>query len=500
MKTFRIWSLALVALIFAAATFGVSVATASQPLPAQIQTNPTDVPNTYDLKALPSPKVMAWNANTRLISWYSQGQPAASFYRAANERAAMSACGALPSGDMLLVVGGENPQLTLAPKESGALKPIAPALGIICTLPNRLQYSPDGSRMAILQYTREFGNQFFAVGSLRVFKLPELTEQVKIDNVAGFELSNDGALAVQLFPNAKNQAKSADVVFWDGTAQRKIDTNVKPLDTDEKQDCELSTASVARLGDTVYLMTGESCIRGRNNWRLRSNAFAGGNAKEISNGPSGANGQARFSFGTNTNDLFALPNGKGVLFLVPNGLALDVGNMGWIGTDGKLNQVLSNVATNQYPVGRASDFVRSPDGNKLAFTTRDGNQAERLYVYDLTTPEKAPVAITTGAKVDRILGAAWTADSSKVFYNLAGDAQALFVTDGKAEGTLIARGFFNSLAISPDGAFAAVNERITVQANDFRNNLVVIKVADGSKTNLVEGKKGDIPLQPLFVR
>jgi len=54
--------------------------------------------------------------------------------------------------------------------------------------------------------------------------------------------------------------------------------------------------------------------------------------------------------------------------------------------------------------------------------------------------------------------------------------------------------------VSPDGAVASTSEQIQQAANDLRNNLILVNVAEVSKVTLVEGGKGEGALTPIAVR
>jgi hypothetical protein len=159
------------------------------------------------------------------------------------------------------------------------------------------------------------------------------------------------------------------------------------------------------------------------------------------------------------------------------------------------------VVIEQYPQVAQNRFLRSPKGDMLALITRDGNGAEQLFTFDLGAPGNAPVKRAGGDRIDRIRGAAWTAEGDRLFYVTIGQENGLFSVGAKEEKPkLIVRGTFQGLAISPDGGFAATSEERKENARDIRNDLVLITTADQSKVKLVEGAKGEGALVPIILR
>jgi hypothetical protein len=471
-----------------------------------VTVNSTAIPLNVDVGALGSPRVLAWNPNTSLLSWLAKDNKMAAVGKADTAKAIMLICNANPGGDkVLLFQGAENvadAQPYLLPINGGNTQPLGANIALSCALPGRIQFSPDNNRVGIMKFDNKTLNNAYAIGALRILKMPEGTEQGSIDGVASFDLQNDGAVAVQLFSDQKNKAKSADVIFWDGSKTRKIEENIQTLNQDEKDDCEFISVKVLRVNDKVYTLWGEKCIKAGSTWRIHRADFGGGNGVEVSSGPTGANGKAAYFNSTAGNELYLLPNGTQALFTVPTGIASNVVNIARIDLNsGQVSNVMSNVLVDQYPpTANQGQFLRSPKGDFLAMVTRNGEKSEQLYLYDLNSPDTAPKSVAGGGKEDQITGLAWTGDGQKLFYNLVSDTQALYSYTVKGESNLVARGTFSGLAVSPDGAWAATAERVKISANVFRNNFVLINTGDESKVNLVEGAKGDQPLEALLVR
>src|SRR5205085_12031855 len=130
-----------------------------------------------------------------------------------------------------------------------------------CALSTRSQFSPHGNRLGILQVGESVvsqadpnGTLASVLGNFRILGVSDGKELAAIEGVAAFDLQNDGAVAVEFFTDAKNQANHADVVFWDGSKIRPLEQQVNLSNTDEKAACEFVTARVVRVNDKVYVM------------------------------------------------------------------------------------------------------------------------------------------------------------------------------------------------------------------------------------------------------
>jgi hypothetical protein len=471
-----------------------------------VTVNATAIPSNVDVGGLGSPRVLAWNPNTALVSWIAPGNKTAAIGKADTSRAILTVCGVNAGADRLMLFqGAENvadAQPYLLPVNGGSTQPLGANIALACVLPGRMQFSADGNRLGIMKFDNKTLNNPYTIGVLRFLKMPEGVEQGSLDSVAAFDLQNDGAVAVQLYTNTKNQAKSADIVFWDGSKTRKIEENVLTLNQDEKADCEFITVKALRVNDKVYTLWGEKCKKGGSTWRVHRNDFGGGNGVDVSSGPTGANGAASYINSAANNEMYMLPNGSQVLFTVPSGVASNVVNLARLDLNsGQVTNVIGNVMVDQYPpTANQGQFTRSPKGDFLAFVTRNGEKSEQLYLYDLNNPDTAPKAVAGGGATDQITGVAWAADGQKLFYNLVGDTQAVFSYTVAGESNLVARGSYSGLAVSPDGMWLSTAERVKGGTNEFRQNFVLINTGDESKVTLIEGAKGDKPLNPLAVR
>src|SRR5258706_10058634 len=466
-------------------------------------TNATPIPSTIDLGSVASPRVLAWNPNTAQLAWYDAKGKSVAIGKASTGKAIVIPCGRTSAGDKTLIYeGGDVAQTVLMPLDNGTALSLGSGIGLSCAIPGLTQFSPDGNRLGTIRFDQTVGKQTYTQGTLRVIQISDGTEQFPLDGVASFDLQNDGAVALQFFANTKNQANSADLIFWDGSKKRNIEQGIALANQDTKKVCQFVSAKVLRVSDNVYTMLGEQCQPGGTTWRLRRTPLNGGAAgTDLQSGPTGG----KYAYSADTNNMYLLPGGNQILFSVPNGGTLDLADLARISVDkGEVAKVQSGVAVGRFPPAGPKRFLFSPKGDKLITMTRTGDGSEQLFIYDFNALDKAPVAIPSagGAKADRINGAAWTADGQKVYFDVIGDTQALFVYDvAGGQSKLVARGTYQGLAINDDGSQAATAEQIKgATPADNRINFVFVIISEGNKTNIIEGAKGDQALTPFFVR
>ncbi len=454
----------------------------------------TAVPGGGDSSAA---QVLAWNPNSNQLAWYGKtGQPVK---LAEGKATQIFNCGLNPAGDKFVVYQGDSTaKLSLYPLAGGSATPLEDTSALACSLQDRVQFSPDGNRLGMLKYGAESHRGEFPTGSLRLLKMPEGTAQAAISDVTSFDLQNDGALVLQLYANSQGQANSADLRWWDGSKERVVQTEMKP-----QADCSFQAGWALRGGDKVYALLGEKCKPKGSTWRLIQADFAGGNVKNVAQGPTGSNGGAGHFTNTGTTDMWLLPGGASLLIAYPNGLSNEVSDLVRVAVaDGKVTPVLARVVMESFPAAVVPPrrLARSGATNRLALIVRDGNGGESLYTYDLSKPDTEPAKVAGGSRNDRLGGVAWTADGQRLFYLITGDSNGLYYVSVSGENKLVVRGTFQGLAINPSGSLAATVEPNKVSASETRYNLVQISIADQSKATLVEGAKDEKPLTPLLAR
>jgi hypothetical protein len=342
----------------------------------------TSAPGSGDSSAA---QVLAWNPNSNQLAWYGKtGQPV----KLAEGKASQALnCGLNPAGDRFVVYQGDSTaKLNLYPLAGGSATPLEETSALACTLQDRVQFSPDGNRLGMLKYGAESYRGEFPTGSLRFLKMPEGTTQAAITDAVSFDLQNDGALVLQFYANSQGQANSADLRWWDGSKERVIQTEMKP-----QADCTFQAGSALRGGDKVYALLGEKCKAKTSNWRLVQADFAGGNVKNVAQGPTGSNGGAGHFTNTGTTNMWLVPGGASLLIAYPNGLSNEVSDVARVTlADGKVTPVLSRAVMESFPsaVVPPRRLARSSASNRLALIMRDGNGGESLHTHDLTSRKR----------------------------------------------------------------------------------------------------------------
>jgi hypothetical protein len=290
-------------------------------------------------------------------------------------------------------------------------------------------------------------------------------------------------------------ATTADVRWWDGSAERIVTTDITP-----GTNCAFITGKTMRQDDEVIVLLGEACRGQGSRWRLLRGPFAGGSA--LTEVASGQTGGAYFTYAATTG-LWPTPSGDDVLIAFPNGLNLDVANLSRVRLrDGELTAVLVGMVADMHPPASSHRLVFDRTGKRLAAVTRDGNGSETLYTYDLEHPEREAAKLAGGDRSDRISGLAWTDDGARLYYLINGNTNALYVQElgTQSERRLILRGNYQALAILPDGNIAAVS-RQERDGGGVRNHLLAITTGDAPREMmLVEGLPGESALMPLAVR
>ncbi len=444
-----------------------------------------------------NPRVLAWDRDGKQAAWFAAtGQPQKVVDGAASR---VLLCGLNPPDGLLVLYHGEavaQPQLVNL--NGQAPLSLGDGSALACDISGRTTFSPDTNKLAFIKYASNATTAAdFTSGALRILKVADGSELASIDNVTAFNLQNDGALFLNFFANSKGDADRADLAWWDAATNKKtvLEQNFQALDN-----CFFTSGRVLRVADKVYTSLGERCTKPIGSvYRILRTDFAGGHSINFVDK---TNAGGKYWTNTNTNDLFLTPDGKSLLFLYPNGQSTEVANLVRVSLDtGKPTQVIAGVVTDQSPQSLGRRWLLSPDGTQLAFITRSANGGETLYLYDLNHPEALPAAITGSTRSNRVNGIAWNAASDRIAFITTGDDQSLNTFDLKTGSKkLVVRGLFQGLALSPNGAFAAMSEQVQADTNDLRNNLVEVALADGTKTVLVNGGKGGAALVPLAVR
>jgi len=441
--------------------------------------------------------VLAFNNNTGSVVRYTQDGQGADMVKASGGKPLAYLCAAAPTGKVTLFTGIESKGAQGIYNPDGTLvQALDDNSGLACSLTGGIQVSPNQSRLGVVQYGPDAAGKTFLLGKLSIRDLGAAKEVAKFDSVTAYQLQDDGVLYLQFFTNDKGEANQADLMWWDGSKSRPVQREIASL-----QDCQFTSGRVLHLGDKAYSLFGEKCKNKGTSWRLMRTDFAGGNSTNIASGQAGGD----YFTKTGTNGIWALPDGSALLIAVPHGLSQEVGVLLRVNlSDNSVSTVIGSVVLDLHPQNPPRRFVFSPAGDRLAVVTRDGNGGEALYVLNLANLGNASdlTPLAGGKRSDRVGALAWTADGGRLYYVISGDLNGLYYQtfSGASERNLVVRGMFQGLAITENGAMAAVAEVNPVAANDVRYNLVWVSVDSLEKTVVIEGKKDERPIVPLLMR
>ena len=368
-----------------------------------------------------------------------------------------------------------------------------PTLRMACAGPATFQISPNSQRAGYIDYVYSVADELFPYGNLLLFDANTGGDPLaSFDWAVSFALYDDGALMLRFYPDGKGNATEADLDWWDGSARRTLVT-LEPVYPPDKPDveCTLKAASIVRVGDTAYVLTGQSCDPGGSRWRLVSVPMAGGAATEIASGePGGGFFSEHFSL-----NLIPSKDGKGFLVTVPSGLERNTVRPMWVTMDGSITEMLSDrhvrvdryVATgtaNDAELNESRQMLVSPDGSALAFLTVTGNNEQTLWLLDLSSPGTEPVMVQEQGIGENIWHYIWSA-SNRLYY-AAGTVEtgALYVVQPGGSPSRIERGRFFRIGTSYTGDKIAVAEWFA-NPDSLGDDLFQLKLYDTSGNNFI---------------
>lgn len=401
-----------------------------------------------------------------------------------------------------LFTGAAEGDIKIYPLAGGSPVDLGHALRMACAGPATFQVSPNSQRAGYIDYVPTVATEEFPHGDLKLFDANTGTPLVTFDWTVTFALYDDGALTLRFFPDGKGNATEADLDWWDGSGRRSLIT-LNPVYPPDKADaeCTLKDASVVRVGDMAYVLTGQWCEPGASKWRLVSVPMAGGAATEIALGePGGGFFSEHFSL-----NLIPAKDNTGFLVTVPSGLMRNTVRLMWVTLDGSITPIIENrhVLVDRFnePLSEARHFMTSLDGSTLAFVSTTGNNEQTLWLLDLSTPGGNPVLIQEQGVNERIFQYVWAA-SNRLYY-AAGSVESnslSVVTPGGAPQRL-ERGRFFRIATSYTGDKVAAAEWYA-NPNSIGDDLFQLKVfdANGNSFVLKQGGEDHNQMIPLAVQ
>jgi hypothetical protein len=386
----------------------------------------------------------------------------------------VSACGDQPTSPdshfLALYVGNTAGRLYVM-KDANPPAYVDDVEYLSCLGHDSLQFAPDSSQFAYIDYPSSITGLEYATGILRIYDTASMSEAVRFENVTAFDLGADQTFFVSLFANNRSEADEAAVSLWDGSAAREL---VTLIPTGER--CRFTSAAIARAPDArAALVLGQRCSSGNTatQWQFYTvDAQANSATLVTSNYQPGS-----FVPYARTNNVFFSPDSAFAFFTVPDGVTTSTGAVATVDfTNLTLSVPIPSQAVFPAYSAPANALPRfSPDRRWLALVVTSPDRDNQLVALDLTNPNMPPIAIRAGSRGDLISGMAFTPDSTQIIY-VAGD------TDG-GDNTLLAL----NLTVG--------SERRIARAH-FGGDLVVS--ADGAAVTLLDWKRVENPREPLY--
>jgi hypothetical protein len=382
--------------------------------------------------------------------------------------------------------GEEKGTVYLMQGASSELKTVASDLNpASCVGSAPFQFSPDGSRFAFLDWPLGATNMVSPYGILRIFNTADASQVASFENVTEFKLTDTGALFVNFFPNDDGEATEVAVTTWDGT----VDTEVTSLVAEEENRCYYTSSSIAQVASGLISIMGYRCDRGDNTntqWQL----YLIDPNNRTAQLAVGENAAGRFFVFSDTNAIFAAPDGNSILFALPDGInnqsvSLYSSPVSSISPTVVLDRsgIMPAVSDLPYDANNAVAQV-SPNGRYLAMVVNTPDNSANLHVYDLSDTSTQPIVIDAGDPGDTVASMVFSAASDRLYY-VAGTDQggnnslfALDLTTG-AE-SRIRRGRYAQIVLSPDGTtLAAMN---WVEFDPEEDRYLTLEVVDVAST------------------
>ncbi len=358
--------------------------------------------------------------------------------------------------------GNETGTLYLLQDASSELTTVATGLNpASCVGSSPFQFSPDGSRFAYIEWSLDATTQTSPYGFLRIYDTASASEVASFENVTTFDLTSTGAVWISFFPNDDGEATEVAITTWDGS----VDVEVSSLVADEENDCYYNSASATEVATGLVAIMGYRCNRGditSTQWQLfnidPTNRTAQLEQSDVAAG--------RYFVFSQTNAVFASPDGSHVFFTLPDGIsnqsvALYTSPLGTVNPTQLLDRsgIMPSVSDLPYDANNATARL-SPDRRYLALVVNTPDNDATLNVFDMSDPTLPPITVDAGDLGDTIGAMVFNNASDRLYYVAGTDEggnNSLFSLD-LTTGTesRIRRGRYAQMVLSPDGNTLAI--------------------------------------------
>lgn len=386
-------------------------------------------------------------------------------------------CGDTPSspgGNLFLFYVGMEEGTLYAMRGSDTPAALDTIRGYVCLGHGTLRFSPDGARLAYIDFDAPTDTDEFAEGTLRLMDTASLQRanlrDADVQNTVAFDLNNDKAAFIRFFTNQNGEATEAAVNLWDGTSVMEV-TTLRP---ESENDCRFTSASVLILSDNRLLsVMGHRCRQGSDTgtqWKFFVIDPSSRTTEEtLSEAQPG-----RFDPAARTNNLYISPDGARIYFTIPDGVTINTVSLRQVNlADMSMSELLARSVVmprelpNPYDWSLSANPTQSRDGRWLALAVNTPDTDSFVEIIDFNAASAPPFELSAGDRGATIGMLAFTADSTRLIYVAGGNGGAdnsLFAFDlaGGSE-FRVARGRFGNGAVSPDGAQVAIMEWASVE-------------------------------------
>jgi hypothetical protein len=347
---------------------------------------------------------------------------------------------------------------------------------ITCLGGGTFQYSPDGNRLAYIDFEPSAGDDEFSDGRMRILNTADLTRvnirENDIVDTAAFDITNEQIAFIRLPQSGnRNEALEGVVNLFNGTAVLPVAT----LRPNKDNNCRFTSASIKILptGQLLALM-GERCRSGDNTsttWKIfQIDTSARDSFRELV----GDNSPGQFAPLSRTNTLLLSGDGSRLFFTIPDGITANTVSLNALDlATSSSTQLLPNYAvfpkfiSRQYSWDEPSFPVMSPNRRWLAIVQNTADDDATLQIFDVSNSAAAPITLPAPNRGDAITSVQFTPDSSRLVYVQGGHSSNentlnMVELETTAQVT-ISRGRFGAVVLSPDGAQVAAMEWQTVE-------------------------------------
>lgn len=361
---------------------------------------------------------------------------------------------------------------------------------LTCALDN-FAYSPNGQRLAYIDYPALANNADNLIGTLRILNADNLREEDRFERTVAFSLTDTELIYLQFFPNADNFVDEVAVSLWDGQAGRELSA------INARANCRFNGGTIQPMNDAyIGVLLGERC-RGDSavQWQFYLVDRETRASTLVLNGPQAGG----YYPGTQTYNLYSTFDGAYAVFSVADGLARDTAAIYSIdmNTLAAPEPVVSRAAAMRryvplrFSLSEFAPAARSWDDRYLALGINPPEGAE-LAVIDFALEPNASIRIPISRAGDSVRAMAFSPDSTSLMYIAGGTTGAdtsLYNLDLEMGiEARVARGqYAPAMAVRADKAVALLQYRLSSDATPRPYVDLLLVEPDGAQRELLSG-------------